>query len=216
LRATRMIATNNKRKTPKATPNISRGIMAAAAKADELLRDELKQFFSMLVGNYIHYPDELYVEVGAMAGGLAVRITPKEFDYGKVSGRGGENIQALTCIGAAIAINKSVPLRVMLLGPSVKPAKGPEIPYVVDRLWTKDRIKPIITQVLIMAGKEHLQVLMRKNPDVPGEYFYVIEGFRDESEREFGGALGRLMTAIGRTQGVQLITPAEDRRAKQP
>src|ERR1700722_9706589 len=107
-----MIATN-KRMAPKT--HIPRRIMTvmAAAKADETLRDELKHFFTMLVGNYIHYPDELHVEVGAMAGGLAVRITPKEFDYGKVSGRGGENIQALTCIGAAIAINKAVPLRVM-------------------------------------------------------------------------------------------------------
>jgi len=191
--------------------------MTAAAKADGALRHELKQFFSMLVGNYIHYPDELKIEVGAMAGGLAVHITPKEFDYGKVSGRGGENIQALTCIVEAIAIHKKVPLRVMLLGPSIKPAKGPEIPYVVDRHWTKDRIKPIVMEVLRMAGKEHLQVLMRKNTAVPDEYleyFYIIEGFGSEEERDFGAALGRLMTAIGRTQGVQLITPAEDRRAK--
>jgi predicted RNA-binding protein YlqC (UPF0109 family) len=180
--------------------------------AEAELRTELKTFFAMLVSNYIHYPDELSVEVGPMGGGLAVRITPKDFDYGKVNGRGGENIQALARIGTEIARHKQVPIRVMLMGPSVKPAKGPEIPYVVDRLWTKDRIVPIVLEVLRMTGKEHIRVLMKKNPAAEGEYFFAVEGFRDEEEREFGAALGRLMIAIGRTQGVQLISPADDRR----
>jgi len=180
--------------------------------APEQLRTELKTFFTTLVSNYIHYPDELQVEVGAMGGGLVVRITPKDLDYGKINGRGGENIQALTRIGIEIARHKRVPIRIMLMGPTVRPAKGPEIPYVVDPLWTNARITPIVLDVLRMTGKEHIKVLMRKNPNVPGEHFFVIEGFRDEEEREFGAALGRLMIAIGRTQGAQLVSPADDRR----
>src|ERR1700741_4830070 len=133
---------------------------------DDRLRAELKTFFTMLVSNYIHYPDELNVEVRPMGCGLAVRITPKEFDYGKINGRGGENIQALSRIGTEIARHKRVPIRVMLMGPSVRPAKGPEIPYVVDPLWTNDRIKPIVTEILTMTGKEHIRVMMRRNPEV--------------------------------------------------
>lgn len=179
------------------------------------LKEELREFFFMLVSNYIHYPEELEVEVQAMGGGLAVRLTPKEFDYGKINGRGGENIQALALIATEVARNKRVPIRVMLLGPTEKPterpSRGQEIPYVVDPLWNNERIKPIVKEVLRMTGKEHIRVLMRKGQEV-GEHFFVIEGFMDEEEREFGGALGRLMIAIGRTQGAQLISPADDRR----